>query len=95
MSKVAYLIVYREETQKCLRLKATFQNHFIELIYELKQFQTGFFWYGKIFIDDEIYWQSPESFGCDTRSILDDEIHHRLYTWALMKGYISHHNIAP
>ncbi len=92
---INYQVVYREETTKGLRIKATYHSHFIELIYEMRQIKSEFLWFGKIFIDDEVHWESIESFGCDTHAILDDEIQHKLYTWALMKGYISHHNIAP
>lgn len=93
--RLNYHIIYKEETPKSLRIKATFNEHFIELIYEMKEVKGEYLWFGKIFIDGGLYWQTSESFGCDTRAILDDEIQHKLYTWALMKGYIPHHNIAP
>ncbi|MGC8744935.1 MAG: hypothetical protein ACP5T0_13755 [Verrucomicrobiia bacterium] len=94
-AKLNYQIVHREETPRSLRIKATFHNHFIDLIYEMKEVKGEFLWFGKIFIDGQIYWQNSESFGCDSRAILDDEIQHKLYTWALMSGYISHHKLAP
>lgn len=93
--RINYHIVWKEETPKSLHIKAIFQNHFIELIYEQKSIKGELLWFGKIYIDRQIYWQSHETFGCDTRTILDDEMQHRLYTWALKEGYLSHHELAP
>ena len=93
--RIKYYIVHQEQSPKFTRIVATYRHHNIELIYELKEHQGELFWFGKIYIDGKLYWSSPESFGCDTREILNDEIQHRLYTWALKQGYISHHKIAP
>ncbi|MGB9603778.1 MAG: hypothetical protein ACPMAG_13415 [Limisphaerales bacterium] len=93
--KLNYQIVHKEETPKSLHIKASFHDHYIELIYEMREIKGEYLWFGKIFIDGKLYWQTSESFGCDSRAILDDEIQHRLYTWALMQGYISHNKLAP
>lgn len=95
LGRIHYHIVDREQTSKYLHIKATFHDHFIELFYQAKEVKGEILWFGEIYIDGKLYWQSPESFGCDTKEILDDEIQHRLYTWALKEGYISHHKLAP
>lgn len=94
-SRISYHVVDHEQSPGFIKIKATFHNHFIELIYETKEVKGEVMWFGKIFIDGKLYWETPASFGCDTKEILNDEMQHRLYTWALKEGYIPHHKLAP
>lgn len=92
---ISYHVVDYKTGPKFVNIKAMFHNHFIELIYEAKDVKGQIMWFGKIVIDGNLYWQSPASFGCNSKEILNDEMQHRLYTWALKEGYISHHKLAP
>ncbi len=84
--KIPYHIVSTEQDSRGLRVKAVHLGHFIEFDYERRLTADGYLWFGKLTLDGVQFWASLGMVGCDTQAILDAEMQHQLYTWALRNG---------
>jgi hypothetical protein len=88
-NRISYYLVSAQEDSRGAVIKATFHDHFLEMAYERRETPDGFLWFGEIMIDAQMIWKSPEVFGCKTRQVLEGEVQHQLYSWALRKGYVA------
>lgn len=87
--RIPYFIVGTEQDHRGRRIQASYHKHHLLLNYGRRETPDGLLWFGSLVIDGVQFWATPAQIGCQTISILDAEMQHQLYTWAMRLGYTS------